>query len=105
MKLSVPFYVLKRKAKELKCSKYVTITEALNQIAKAEGFCSWSLLLSKVKTFVPKTKEDILNYLNSGDLLIIGSQPGLGKTVLTLQLLLQAIKKGRLCFFFSFEYT
>ncbi|MCF8466221.1 MAG: replicative DNA helicase [Sneathiella sp.] len=105
MKLTAPIHVLKGKAKELKRSEAITMTEALDQIAKAEGFNSWSLLQSKVKAFTPKTKEDILSYLHPGDLLLIGARPGLGKTTFTLQLLLQAIKEERICFFFSLEYT
>lgn len=68
------------------------MTEALDQIAQAEGFNTWSLLQPKVKAFTPKTKEDLLNHLHPGDLLLIDARPGLGKTTLTLQLLLQAIK-------------
>lgn len=105
MKLTAPLHVLKGKAKELKRSQAITMTEALDQIANAEGFNSWSLLQSKVKAFTPKTKENLLDYLYPGDLLLIGARPGLGKTTLTLQLLLHAIKEGRKCFFFSLDYT
>jgi len=61
------------------------MAEALDQIAQAEGFNTWSLLQPKVKAFTPKTKEDLLNYLHHGDLLLIGAKPGLDKTTLTLQ--------------------
>ncbi len=105
MKLTAPVYILKSKAKELKRSQAITMIEALNQVAKAEGFNSWSLLQSKVKTFTPQTKEELLEYLHPGDLLLIGARPGLGKTTLTLQLLLHAIKEKRPCFFFSLEYA
>ncbi len=105
MKLTAPVYVLKRRARELKRLTTVTLAEALDQIARVEGYHSWSLLQSKMKAFVPKTTEDILEYLNPGDLVLVGARPGLGKTTLTLQLLSQAIGQGRLCFFFSLEYT
>lgn len=105
MKLSAPIHVLKSKAKSLKKSKSITMTEALNEIAKAEGYSSWSLLQSKAKDMFPKTREDILEYLNPGDLMLIGSRPGLGKTTFTLQILLQAVKEKRHCFFFSLEYN
>ncbi len=105
MKLSAPIYKLKKQAKELKRSKSITMTEALNQIAKAEGFYSWSLLQAKAKDILPKKREEILEYLNPGDLILIGSRPGLGKTTFTLQVLLQAIQYKRKCFFFSLEYN
>lgn len=79
--------------------------DALDQMAMTEGFSSWSLLQSKLKTRVPKTQEDVLGYLNPGDLLLVGARPGLGKTTVTLQTLLQAVREGRRCFFFSLEYT
>jgi hypothetical protein len=40
MKLTAPLHVLKGKAKELKRSQAITMTEALDQIAKVEGFSS-----------------------------------------------------------------
>ena len=105
MRLSAPVHVLKRKAKELKRSSQTTLTEALDHVAKAEGFASWSLLQSRINAFVPRTKEDVLDTLFPGDLLLIGARPGWGKTTLALQLLLQAIRQDRVCFFFSLEYT
>jgi len=105
MKLSAPLHVLKRKAKELKQSNTMTLTDALDHIARDEGFASWSLLQHKIKTFVPNTPEEILNTVFPGDLLLIGARPGLGKTTLALELLLRAVKQDRTCFFFSLEYT
>ncbi len=105
MKLTAPVYILMQRAKDLKRAQSITMVEALNQIAKSEGFLSWSLLQSKAKTIVPRSREEILDYLNPGDLVLIGARPGLGKTTLTLQIMLQAAKADRLCLFFSFEYT
>ena len=105
MKLSAPVHVLKRKAKELRRSKQITLIEALDGIAKAEGFASWSLLQSRLNAFVPRTKDDVLDNLFPGDVMLIGARPGLGKTTLALQLLLQAIKQDRTCFFFTLEFT
>lgn len=105
MKLSAPLHVLKQRAKENKRAQSTPLNAALNDIAKAEGFASWSLLQSKAKNYIPKTAEDILDYLNPGDLLLIGARPGLGKTTLALELLLRGRKQDRACFFFSFEYT
>lgn len=103
MKLSAPIYILKSKAKQRKREQGITMAQALDQIAKAEGFNSWSLLQRKAKTFLPQTKEELLKTLYPGDLLLIGARPGLGKTTLTLKLLLHAIKEHRPCFFFSLE--
>jgi len=105
MKLSAPIYVLRAKAKSLKKSKSISLAEALNEVAKAEGFNSWSLLQSKAKDLIPKMREDVLDYLNPGDLMLIASRPGLRKTTFTLQILIQAAKEKRKCFFFSLEYT
>jgi replicative DNA helicase len=62
-------------------------------------------LQSKAKTYVPKTTQDVLDDLHPGDLMLIGARPGLGKTNLSLRLLLLATKFDRRCFFFSLEYT
>lgn len=105
MKLSAPIYVLKSQAKELKRTKQITIVEALNQIAQREGYSSWSLLQSKAKDLIPKVPEDILAYLNPGDLFLIASRPGLGKTTFALQILIQAFHENKTCCFFSLEYS
>lgn len=105
MKLSAPIYALKAQAKELKRTKSISMAEALNQIAQREGYSSWSLLQAKAKNLFPKTWEEILEYLNPGDLMLIGSRPGLGKTTFTLKILLQAVNEGRRCFFFTLEYS
>ncbi|MNK90164.1 Replicative DNA helicase [compost metagenome] len=104
MKLSAPIFVLKSQAKELKRTKSITMTEALDLIAQREGFSAWSLLQSQAKDIFPKTQEEILEYLNPGDLMLIGSRPGLGKTKFTLQILIQAVREERRCFFFTLEY-
>lgn len=105
VKLSSPIYVLKAQAKELKKSKLISMAEALNEIAQREGYTSWSLLQSKVGDIYPKSSEEILNFLNPGDLMLIGARPGVGKTTFTLRLLIQAINEGRRCFFFTLDYS
>lgn len=105
IKLSMPAYQLKSKAKKLKKEQGLTMTEALNQVAKAEGYSSWSLLYSKAKEIYPQSREEILDYLNPGDLMLIGSRPGLGKTTFTLQILAQARQEKIKSYFFSLEYT
>lgn len=105
MKLSAPIYVLKSQAKTLKRTKQITMIEALDQIAQREGFSSWSLLQSKSEDLRPKGRKDILGYLNPGDLFLIASRPGQGKTTFALQLLIQAFQQNKTCSFFSLEYS
>ncbi len=105
MKLSAPIYILKQKARDLKRSRSISHSEALNSIARDEGYSSWSLLQAKAGDFDLKSKEDILEFLNPGDLLLIAARPGQGKTKLALQLLLQTLKRKTQSFLFTFEYT
>ncbi|MEH6545962.1 MAG: DNA helicase [Sneathiella sp.] len=104
MKLSAPLHVLKQRAKENKRAQSIPLSAALNAIAKAEGFASWSLLQSKMKDNTAKLAAEHLASLHPGDLVLIGARPGLGKTTLALELLLQARRQDQPCFFFSLEY-
>ena len=105
MKLSAPLHQLKSNAKKIKKDNNISLTEALNQVAKSEGYLSWSLLQAQQKRILPKTKEDILEYLQPGDLMLIGSRPGFGKTQCSLDILAQALDEKRHCYFFSLEYN
>lgn len=103
VKLSAPLFALRAQAKKIKKEQSVSLAEALNLVARREGFASWSLLQSKAKDLRPRREEDILDYLNPGDLVLVASRPGLGKTTFTLRLLLRAFHRGRRCFFFTLE--
>lgn len=103
MKLSAPIYVLKSQAKELKRTKQITMTQALDLMAQREGYSTWSLLQSKAKDLIPKVREEVLGYLNPGDLFLITTRPGFGKMTFALQILIQAFHEHKTCCFFSLK--
>jgi replicative DNA helicase len=103
MKLSAPIYQLRRRAKLLARDEKIPLHAALDRIARDEGFAGWSLLAAKAATGTTASK--LLSRLSDGDLLLLGARPGHGKTLLGLQLLLDAIRDGRTGVFFTLEYT
>ncbi|WP_316224427.1 MULTISPECIES: DNA helicase [unclassified Bradyrhizobium] len=103
MKLSAPIYQLKRRAKLMARDKKIPLHTALDRIARDEGFARWSLLSARVATGM--ATSDMLSRLSDGDLLLLGARPGHGKTLLGLQLLLDAVRDGRRGVFFTLEYT
>ena len=56
MKLSAPLYHLKRKAKLLSRAENIPLHEALDRVARQEGFGAWSLLAAKVTATAPAEK-------------------------------------------------
>lgn len=103
MKLSAPVYRLKRKARELARKDDIPLHLALDRVALGEGFGTWSLLAAKSAETL--SAEGLLARLKPGDLLLIGARPGHGKTLLSLQLAVEAMKAGRRAVFFTLEYT
>jgi len=103
MKLSAPVYRLKRKAKELARKDDIPLHLALDRIAVGEGLGAWSLLAAKSADTL--SAEGLLARLEPGDLLLIGARPGHGKTLLSLQLAVEAMKAERRAAFFTLEYT
>jgi replicative DNA helicase len=103
MKLSIPIYQLKRQAKLMARDENIPLHTALDRIARDEGFATWSLLSARVATCA--TASDMLSRLSDSDLLLLGARPGHGKTLLGLQLLLDAARDGRKGVFFTLEYT
>ena len=95
MKLSAPVYVLKSQAKELKKSQNISLSVALDEIAKKEGYATWSLLISKHENDVPDKFGDVLEFLNPADLVLVAARPGQGKTTFAAGLVSQAAKSGR----------
>jgi replicative DNA helicase len=101
MKLSAPVYHLKRNAKRLSREKGIPLHDALDRIAAGEGFARWSLLAAKgTATLSPR---DLFTRLKPGDLVLIGARPGHGKTLLCLELTVEAMKSGGRGAFFSLE--
>jgi len=101
MKLSAPIPVLKRRARQQARNKTIPLNRALNQIARQEGFASWSLLSAKVTQF----SAGLFDRLTPGDLVLLGARPGQGKTLLGLRVLIDAIAAGHQGHFFTLEYT
>jgi predicted ATP-dependent serine protease len=101
MKLSAPVYQLKRRAKLLARKEKLPLHDALDRIAHEEGLARWSLLSSRLK----RGPGALLHRLSYGDLLLLAGRPGHGKTLLGLQLLLDAVDESRKATFFTLEYT
>lgn len=81
----------------------IALNEALDQIARDEGFARWSLLSASMSSG-PLSKT-ILSRLEYGDLLLLAGRPGQGKTVLGLKLLMDAARSDRRAMLFTLEFT
>ena len=103
MQLSAPVYQLKRNARLLSREENIPLHEALNRIAAQEGFGSWSLLAAKASATAPAVK--LFPRLAPGDLVLVGARPGQGKTLMSLELAVEAMKSGNRGAFFTLEYT
>ncbi|NIA70001.1 DNA helicase [Pelagibius litoralis] len=103
MRLSAPIYRLKRRAKVLSRAERIPLNEALDRVAVAEGFTSWSLLAARASATAPS--RALLARLNPGDLVLLGARPGHGKTLMGLELIMEALKLGRRGVFFTLEYS
>ncbi|WP_346892658.1 DNA helicase [uncultured Roseibium sp.] len=103
MRLSAPVYVLKRKARLLSRDAKIPLHAALDRIAASEGVESWSLLSARLAAASPAAK--LYPKLSPGDLVLIGARPGQGKTLLSLELAVEAMKQGNRTTFFTLEYT
>ncbi|WP_413737013.1 DNA helicase [Sodalis sp. RH21] len=103
MQLTAPIYHLKRKAKILSREGNIPLHEALNRIAVQEGFDGWSLLAAKTSEAAPSAK--LFPRLVPGDMVLVGARPGQGKTLMSLELAVEAMKSGNRGVFFTLEYT
>jgi hypothetical protein len=103
MKLSAPIYYLKCKAKLLSRKEGIPLQNALDRVAIEEGFSSWSLLATKHAAITPAGK--LFAQLSPADLVLIGARPGQGKTLMSLELSVEAMKSGKRGVFYTLEYT
>lgn len=103
MKLSVPVYHLKRRAKALSREKRIPLNQTLDTIAQEEGFTSWSLLAVRNPANSPSAK--LFAELSPGDMVLLAARPGHGKTVMGLELIIEALKSGHRGIFFTLEYN
>ena len=103
MRLSAPIYHLKRKAKRLSREQGIPLHDALDRIATAEGFPAWSMLAAKAAAITPANR--LFPQCRPGDLVLVGARPGQGKTLMSLELAVEAMRAGHRAAFFSLEYT
>ena len=103
MRLSAPIYHLKRRAKRLSREEGIPLHDALDRIASAEGFSAWSMLAAKAAAMTPANR--LFPQFRPGDLVLVGARPGQGKTLLSLELAVEAMKSGHRAAFFSLEDT
>ena len=103
MKLSAPIHHLKRQARLLSRKGKIALHEALDRVAAEEGFSSWSLLAAKAAEAAPAGM--LFAQLAPGDLVLVGARPGHGKTLMSLELAIEAMKSGHRGVFFTLEYT
>jgi replicative DNA helicase len=98
--LSASIPVLKSKARRLRRTERIPLYEALNRIAMAEGYRTWSLLVANAGT---REGGDLLERLDAGDLVLLGARPGQGKTLCALQLLISSLRCYQQGWFFSLQ--
>lgn len=103
MKLSAPIYRLKHLAKSIARHDAIPLHQALDRVAAAEGFTSWSLLAQRANTSSPAAK--LFAQLAPGDLLLLAARPKQGKTMFALELVAQAINAGNAGAVFTFDFT
>jgi replicative DNA helicase len=103
MKLSAPIFILKQQAKALSQREKLRLHVALDQVAAREGFNGWSHLASAWQR--TDSIRSVYNQLRPGELLLLGSRPGQGKTLLSIGLAVEAMTRGHRAAFFTLEFT
>ena len=103
MKLSVPVYKLKRHAKRMARERGAPLHSTLDEVAREEGYRGWSHLASALAKDRPAQR--ILLALDPGDLVLLAARPGHGKTLLSLEMAVEAGKAGWASHFFTLDFT
>jgi len=103
MKLTAPIFILKQQAKTLSRKEKIPLHQALDRIAFREGFNAWSLLAAKAVSDRPS--ERFIEQLSPGDLALVAARPGQGKTLFSLELAVETIRRGNPAAFFTLEFT
>jgi replicative DNA helicase len=103
MKLSAPIYLLKQQARTLARRENIPLHQALDRIAHREGFTAWSLLATRTASEQPAAM--LFTQLRPGELVLLGSRPGQGKTMLSLDLAVQTLRRGNRAAFFTLDFT
>ena len=103
MRLSAPVYRLKRQARLMSRGENIPLHQALDRVAAEEGFGSWSLLAAKAAEAAPAGR--LLARLMPGDMVLVAARPGQGKTLMSLELAVTAMKQGNRAVFFTLEYV
>jgi replicative DNA helicase len=101
MEPSQPIHRLKRRARLLSRREGIPLHAALDRVAREEGFPAWSLLAARSVSPAPRRTE--LSQLSDGDLLLLAGRPRQGKTLLSLDLAVEAVNAGRAAVFFTLE--
>lgn len=103
MKFSAPIFILKQQAKGLARKEKIPLHDALDRIARQEGFASWSLLAARWSTGGATTS--LAAHLRAGELVLLAARQGQGKTLLSLGLAIEWMTRGHCAAFFTLEFT
>lgn len=100
---TIPVHQLKRRAKVLQRQERMPLHAALDRVAREQGYARWSLLVARRPEGRPAGA--LFASLDPGDLLLVAARPRQGKTLLALELMVEAAKVGRRAVFLSLEFT